>query len=107
LISCRSCADVVAVWARARRRRYAYATRAPAPSGKHLQYSILGKTSKLASLKHRRFLIPKAPRFEPAALIGAYGHCVRSDAMTGFCIPQNYHDYQMNSWLRFDVSGWQ
>jgi hypothetical protein len=59
---------------RARRRRYAYATRAPAPSGEHLQYSILGKTSKLATLKHRRFLIPKSPCFEPGALIGWHRH---------------------------------
>jgi hypothetical protein len=39
---------------------------------------------KLAALKQAHCLIQIFPRFEPAALIGAHGHCVRSGANTEF-----------------------
>ena len=53
--------------------------------GEHLQYSKFGKTSKLASLRHRRFLIQISACFKPSAPIGAQGtaHTLRCEYRFG------------------------
>jgi hypothetical protein len=53
-------------------------------SGEHLRYSKFGKTCKLAlRAQTAHFLIQISPFLEPAALIGAHGHGMRSGAKRG------------------------